>query len=304
MERNEPQLVAYYTATLSQHQQIRLYAQFLENITGNDERKEALQFGEEAGLNMKIITKQVVENIRNKPEDFDDYSTGLQKTITEKDKIKISALDWVLFDSNQAAEALTQCNALISYFLTLEKVDAAKAAFSKIPLSAIDNLLSIPDEEMPESIQRCIREHLCYKAYLDAHEAFNDWFKYFHHSRPVAPAALQENATFTEKVAYEHRVSQHKAETERWKLTVSHLAKSTKGKLYNVLLFPDGGWLNGSENPSHLRATCIPEIVLLLYSVLSESGEHTECVQLADILASEKYQLYKVCSKSEKLFTL
>lgn len=296
MKRNEAQLVAYYTATLEQEQQIKLYASFLENITDNEERKLALQYGEETGLNIKVITKTVVENIRNRSEDFDDYqnSGNLQTVITEKDKVKIAALDWVLFYPAQRAEAIIQCNALISYFLTLGKVDAAKAAFAKIPVNAIDTLLSIPDEEIPELVQRCIREHLCYKAYLDAHEAFNDWFKYFHHSRPVAPPALPENATFTEKVAHEHRVSQHKAEMERWKLTVTHLAKTARTKLYNVLLFPDGGWLNGSENPSHLRNTCIPESVLLLYSVLSESGQHTACIQLADIIASEKYQLYKV----------
>lgn len=219
---------------------------------------------------------------------------SFQKAITEKDQVKISALDWVLFYPSQSAEAIIQCNALISYFLTLNKVDAAKAAFAKIPLSAIDGLLSIPDEEMPESTQTCVREHLCYKAYLDAHESFNDWFKYFHHSRPVLPPALPENASFTEKVAHEHRVSQHKAESDRWKLTLSHLTKTVKTKLYNVLLFPDGGWLNNIDNSLHLRATCIPEIVLLLSSVLSESKEHTECIQLADILASEKYQLYKV----------
>ncbi|GLV32653.1 Nucleoporin 107kD [Carabus blaptoides fortunei] len=300
MQRNEAQLVAYYTATLEQEQQIKLYASFLENITDNEERKLGLQYGEETGLNIKLITKTVVENIRNRSEDFDDYqkSGNLQTIITEKDQVKIAALDWLLFYPAQRAEAIIQCNALISYFLTLGKVDAAKSAFAKIPINAIDTLLSIPDEEIPELVQRCIREHLCYKAYLDAHESFNDWFKYFHHSRPVTPPVLAENATFTEKVAHEHRVSQHKAETERWKLTITHLAKTARTKLYNVLLFPDGGWLNGSD-PSHLRHTCIPETVLLLYSVLSESGQHTDCIQLADILTSEKYQLYKVYSKTQ-----
>lgn len=76
------------------------------------------------------------------------------------------------------------------------------------------------------------------------------------------------------------------------------------------MLFPDGGWLVDSNNNSDepctpeevsrehqmekLRELCIPKITLLLHSVMSEMNEHTECIQLADLLASEQYKLYKV----------
>lgn len=213
--------------------------------------------------------------------------------MSQNDKTKISALDWVLFYPSQCAEAIYQSNTLISYFLVIGKLEAAKLAFAKIPLNFIDNILSSSDE-VPDYIHKWIREHLSYKAYLDAHEAFNDWFKYYHHSRPVKPAALNENASFPEKVAHEHKITQFNAETDRWKITVLHLAKTAKTMLYNVLLFPDGGWLTGADNADHLRAYCIPETVLLLYSVLSEMGDLEECLQLGDILAAERYGLYKV----------
>ena len=44
----------------------------------------------------------------------------------------------------------------------------------------------------------------------------------------------------------------------------------------------------------NLRKICIPKITLLLYTVMSEMNEHAECIKLADTLASEQYQLYKV----------
>lgn len=50
----------------------------------------------------------------------------------------------------------------------------------------------------------------------------------------------------------------------------------------------------GAKDADYLRTSCIPETVLLLYSVLSESGQHEECIQLADIIASEKHCIYKV----------
>lgn len=92
MERNEPQLVAYYTSTLSQHQQIRLYASFLENITDNEERKLALQYAQDAELNVKSITKQVVENIRNKPEDVKEFTASLQVRILSS--LVLLSIDW------------------------------------------------------------------------------------------------------------------------------------------------------------------------------------------------------------------
>lgn len=77
-----------------------------------------------------------------------------------------------------------------------------------------------------------------------------------------------------------------------------------------MLLFPDGGWLvdtkGGNDETStpedelmehqmeKLRELCIPKITLLLHTVMSEMNEHANCIQLADVLASEQHQLYKV----------
>lgn len=88
-----------------------------------------------------------------------------------------------------------------------------------------------------------------------------------------------------------------------------------KQLLFNVLLFPDGGWLVDSKSSNDepctpedelrehqlekLRELCIPKITLLLHSVMSEMNEHDGCIQLADILASEQHQLYKVRMNGE-----
>lgn len=46
-----------------------------------------------------------------------------------------------------------------------------------------------------------------------------------------------------------------------------------------------------------LRSICIPEIVLLLYKVLHVSKDFQGCIKLADDIASETRQLYKVYTK-------
>lgn len=91
--------------------------------------------------------------------------------------------------------------------------------------------------------------------------------------------------------------------------------------MYNILLFPDRGFLIDSDILDHkdfatdeeremwehreiqmeiLRKLCIPEIVLLLHKVLHLAGEYGMCINIIDQLASEKNQLY-LCFTKQKL---
>jgi len=289
---NETQLVAYYVSKLNTTSQVHFYAQHLESILEQEERKSALDYAEECGLDVLAVTKQIVENIRNRPEDV-DHTGHLQQHLTEADKIKISAIDWLIFYESQRAELVCQTNAIIFNFLTLSKIDAAQLAFNKIPNDAVRDVTA--EMEDNKEINVVVKEHLSYKAYLEANDAFNEWFKQVK-NKPVQPEDLPESAQFPEKVAHQHRLSQYKAEIERWKLTTSHLAKTAKTLLYNVLLFPEG-WLVGAKDAEHLRKMILPEVAFLLYSVLFESEAYEDCVQLADIIASEKHCLYKEFTK-------
>ncbi|XP_030749921.1 nuclear pore complex protein Nup107 [Sitophilus oryzae] len=295
MQMKETQLIAFYVNKLSPSKQVHMYAQYLENIIDYEERKISLEYADECGLDVMSVARQVVENIRKRPEEV-DKSGNLQQKITETDKFKISAIDWLIFYESQRIEALAQTNAIIFNFLTVGKLDAAQLAFNKIPSDSVKTIQS-EISESNEELNLIVKEYLSYKAYLEAYETFNEWFKQIK-NKPSEPEKLPETAHFPEKVAHEHRVSQFKAELERWKLTTNHLAKSAKGHLYNVLLFPDG-WLSGTKDAESLRKVILPEVTLLLYSVLSETKLYQECVQLADILATEAHGLYKEFTKDQ-----
>ncbi|KAJ8938224.1 hypothetical protein NQ318_007646 [Aromia moschata] len=295
MEANETQLIAYYIGKLNSNKQVNLYSEYLEKIVDNEERKSCLMYGESSGIDVLSVTKQIVENIRNLPYDIEP-SGHLQPKITNIDIYKIEALDWVLFYDHQRVEALIQTNALISSFLSLGKLDAAYLAIQKIPKNTVEKILSEGNES--EEVSQTVKQYFSFRAYLDASEAFNKWFKQYK-LKPLPPDDPSKNSQFAEKVAHQHKMSQYKADMERWKLTISHLAKNAKAMLYNVLLFPEG-WLVGAKEEDFLRSTCIPEVVLLLYLILFESKEYVECLQLVDIIASETQCIYKVYSK-EKL---
>ncbi|XP_043462655.1 nuclear pore complex protein Nup107 [Leptopilina heterotoma] len=322
----DPILVAYYAATLPQEDQVTNYAHFLEDVKQYEQRKKCLVAAEEANLNVEAITKLVVENIRVKNVELE--SLDLKGEITAADLEKIDALDWVLFYPNQREEALWQSNALMRCFLSSEKIDAARKTFNKIPNDTIEVLMSgYPNlgdtianltmtNSLPKKPSSSIREYMCYKAYLDAQEGFSEWFSHYHHGKPIPLEDLPTYATFTEKVAHDHKKAQYNSELERWKSTMAHQTKEVKQLLFNVLLFPDGGWLVDAHNNENdplspeeilrehqmekLRKLCIPKIALLLHTVMSEMNEHFECVQLADVLASEQYHLYNVFPR-EKL---
>lgn len=228
----DPILIAFYTATLPQEDQITIYASYLEGVKEHEQRKKCLRAAEDANLNVEAITKLVVENIRKKNIETDP--TDLKGTVTDADIEKVNALDWLLFYQSQKEEAIWQTNALIRYFLTNEKIDAARKAFNKIPADAIETVMSdypsinctLTNLTITNNLSKravsSIREYFCYKMYLDAQEGFSEWFSHFHHGKPTPLKELPAYATFTEKVAYDHRKTQYNVEMKRWKDTMQH----------------------------------------------------------------------------------
>lgn len=65
---------------------------------------------------------------------------------------------------------------------------------------------------------------------------------------------------------------------------------------------PEEGEVEGSSR-SHqlelLRQLCLPLICVLLHNVLHSTEQYKQCLQLADVISSEQYQLYKVFRKDE-----
>lgn len=130
VQMGDPILIAFYTATLPQEDQITNYASYLEGVAEHEQRRKCLRAAEDANLNVEAITKLVVQNIRKK--NINSDPTDLKGTITDADLEKIHALDWLIFYESQREEALWQTNALIRYFLSKEKIDAARKAFNKV----------------------------------------------------------------------------------------------------------------------------------------------------------------------------
>uniref|UniRef100_A0A4X2MD81 Nuclear pore complex protein n=1 Tax=Vombatus ursinus TaxID=29139 RepID=A0A4X2MD81_VOMUR len=243
----------------------------------------------------------------------EEVSVEVLKAYIQEDRLKIDVIDWLVFDPAQRAEALKQGNAIMRKFLASKKHEAAKEVFVKIPQDSIAEIYNQWEEQgmespLPAEDDNAIREYLCIRAYLEAHETFNEWFKHIN-SAPHKPTLIPQ-ASFTEKVAYEHKEKKYEMDYGIWKGHLDALTAEVKEKMYNVLLFVDGGWMvdvredaEEDHERAHqmvlLRRLCLPMMCFLLHTILHSTGQYQECLQLADMVSSDRHKLYAVFSKEE-----
>lgn len=307
-------LVASYVGQLPADLATAQYAAFLETVSQPELRPHCLQLATDASLDVSAITKLVVETVRERDDtEFTHHSHTLETGTTKDDQRKIDIIDWLLFDPAHRAEALKQSNAIMRKFLALQKHDAAKAVFSKVPEDSMREIYCQwsgvgQTTPLPAEDENAIREHLCIRAYLEAHEAFTDWFS--HSSSAPQKPTLAPEAKFTERVANEMREKEYQASLSAWSCRLDVLTEDVKERIYNVLLFVDGGWMVDNRQDSEpdtershqmaaLRSLCLPRLSFLLLSVLQNSSRHQEALRLADIISSDQHRLYQVFSKEE-----
>lgn len=311
----QAELVASYVGRLPPAIATAQYAAFLEGVAQPELRPRCLQLAADAGLDVFAVVKLVVETIRERDEgDFAHHSLTPDIGTTEDDQRKIDVIDWLLFDSAHRAEALKQSNAIMRKFLALQKHSAAKAVFSKVPEDSMREIygrwtVAAGDEPLPAEEENAIREHLCIRAYLEAHEAFTDWFSHSS-SAPQKPAPAPQ-AKFTERVANEMREREYQTSLSSWSCRLDVLTEDVKERIYNVLLFVDGGWMVDSRQEAELqdcershqmaslRSLCLPRLSFLLLSVLQNASRHQEALRLADIISSDQHRLHQVFSREE-----
>ncbi|KAJ8008866.1 hypothetical protein DPEC_G00082890 [Dallia pectoralis] len=316
MKEKQLDLIAFYVSHLPSDLATSQYAHFLEGVSESEQRQRCLELAREAGLDVAAVTKMVVENIRERdPEEFahHDLTPALDTGTSPEDQRKIDVIDWLVFDSAQRAEAMKQSNAIMRKFIACKKHDAAKEVFAKVPDDSVREIYRQWEEHgldtpLPAEDENAIREHLCIRAYLEAHEAFNEWFK--HMNSPPQKPSLPPQAKFTETVAFEMKEKEYQMEHENWSGRLDVLTEDIKERIYNVLLFVDGGWMvdvredaeedsERSHQMAMLRRLCLPMVTFLLLTVLQRTERHQESLRMADIIASDQHRLYEVFSKDE-----
>jgi len=306
MHKDQLDILPWYVARLNSEVQVPLYSQYLAGVTDSEDQALCLYLGSEVGLDMKSLVVAAVTSIR---------------ASTDSDaSAMVASLGWLSHDRGQAADLLYQANAVIRRLLALGQIELASQAARNIPKETLNRVVrawreKASDEELPGG---SVRQFLALKVYLDAQDAFSDWFDHFHRGQPKRPV-LGDNPTFTEKVAHEQREKQYYAELDRWRGGQVIQSRQAEEKLKVVLNFP-GGWLTDlqdkecdamdddvmetehakrKEEMDNLRSEILPQTVLLLHSVLHNTGQYKACVSLANLVVEEHTRNYTAFTKEK-----
>jgi len=313
--------VAWYTAQLPVETQIEMYASFLEAVLVDSDRRLALALAAENGLPIKAIKSRVVANIfAMEASDADAADEEEEEDVLVKRKI--DSLTWLVYDKGQRDEAVYMTNRLIRRLVATDKFEAAKAACDKMPEDSIPTINAHcrsagegeegegEEGELNATQSNAVAEYLCWQLYFRAKEAFSDWFEHFHKGKPVQPQ-LPDNPSFTERAAHGERTKQYAVDLERWQSNQEHQSREACDRLYAAITF-SGGWLvdqhgekegeDGEQEADqqrsleidYLRKLCLPQLVLLLHSVLHNTGQFKRALQIADLIAAEDHCLYQV----------
>ncbi|CAL8093351.1 unnamed protein product [Calicophoron daubneyi] len=241
-------LIADYTATLpSINMRIDWYSAFLTDITIPAERERCLTLASSAGFDIQRLTRAVVRLLRQRQPVpmFDPLSNGGAMTLvdstlstglasllqeeklgklTETDRMRILAMDWLFYDPRQRGEALVVANSLLRVFVAMNCLKAAQQVLSKLPLGTLGHAKMICTNLGPPIwLLNTIREHECLVMYLDSQEAFADWFKQAHSKRPIAPPDTGTSVSnvygtrgLTQRLQAEEAKKSYEAQLERW----------------------------------------------------------------------------------------
>ncbi len=294
MNTNHVQQVAWYVAQLRHNVQVELYSTFLARLIHEADKRLALALAVENGLPIQDILSEVVRKIHEDESDAD-----------EEIPRKINALEWLLYDPKQVDEALERGNLLIRKLKATGKDEFAVQTFEKIPSNATQTLLqNFEETDLPRKQDLIMKEYLSWSAYFAATSGFDRWWQHYNKEKPKMPSKANESQHLTKQVTLEKQAKQYNINLEQWKVTQESLAKEAHDKLMVVLTFSDG-WLGQPEDDqalNYLRKLCIPQVILLLHTILHTTEQFREAMALADLVADETYGLYE-CFHKENMRT-
>lgn len=296
------EIIAYYVSQLPTELQINRYSKFLQTITDNKVRQLLLKLAKERNMNVQAITQNIVDLLSRKssnqlldtttnlPIDETGLSTTafLGKTselftfrtgqvLTEEDRTRINAIDWICYDSVQRFKLLEYANLTMRHFLfDRQNFEATQSIYAKVPKDALNVVLGQYNfnttigqsieanfqqmiDNLPMHVTNTIKEYLCFKEYIEAVNLYNDWFDFFHKDKPIKPmpkfdldqaqlsqqqSGMDKSNVFAERISYDYQLKQYEDLLVRWNSKAKIYCEKARSKFMGLLKFPFGGWMH------------------------------------------------------------
>ncbi|VDN99304.1 unnamed protein product [Rodentolepis nana] len=282
VERRFPLVASYISKLSTSVRQTRWYASFLSSLKKVEDRHQCLDYAENAGLDVKRITRAVIRIVRRRFDEqenigaedkaiagpflkpsqtkvTDIVSSDMVPYLTQLDKVRIAALDWLAHDRGQRGELLVLANSLMRLFIAIKKLGAARAVLERLPIALVDQLkvkllqaeeaygTEVAKAAVPPWLANSIREHVCLVNYLQAMESFDQW--YLHRSsKPNPPLSTNNSASsafisLAERVAVEEAQKNYQDRLDCWSHEAELYTTSLVKQLESLLSYESPGWL-------------------------------------------------------------
>ncbi|KAF1330082.1 Nuclear pore complex protein, partial [Globisporangium splendens] len=310
VKHRQLQLVPVYASRLPYPGAVEIYVQVLATVEDTLERemvvKRILQYSDMEVLStvLQIAVDRMCEEYRQTVEDQKQASFASTSVATSAiDMRRMRTIEYLCFYNEHRAEALCRANILARQFVKEGKFSALHQLFAEIvpedSIGIIDLHRGIQTKGDHE-IDLCIRELLCWKAYIRACTHYDSWRNCV--GNAVSWTLYSEEKEFLPELMY-------------------HVSRATTG-LLEALHFENGWLMQCSEvedDDAVIRQLCLPLLVFNLHYMQLESARiimrlsfypedaklqlarplMEKSLEVADVVADEHYGVYNALSQNE-----
>ncbi|KAG2182397.1 hypothetical protein INT43_007327 [Umbelopsis isabellina] len=276
------QLVALYCSKLSNsHLQAEVFADFLNGFDGDrSERALLVEVGEHHQLDMKQILRNLYQKSAKafmQKQPVARSRVGLMNDSVSPETLRhIRTLEWLTFERQLYADAITQTNNMIRHFLAQGDIKAAQIVFTVIPASVISSVLAEPISN-GINLTTVVKELRLHDTLVDIWGLYNLW-ETLRAKRPAKDDTLESLRAYRD-----------------WASQYEQLSINLVNKLQYIIR---SNWCRSADDPDQiipntvLREMYIPELVLNLHQILYYThdllpGHLEKSLQISDMVADD-----------------
>ncbi|KAL0479844.1 nucleoporin Nup107 [Acrasis kona] len=290
-------LVPYYTRFISNvHIRNKAFAAFIYDLNVDAKMKKKIYKQAAAcGLDMNAIIKELITRSLES-----DRSTLIIQWMDHPDRY-VDALVYanilirdLIRDESKGVEPILD-------LIRLLPQDIMEVVGDHLQ-SVMERTGEISDKQVQQ--RQALHEQASYRKYLSALDTFKQFDAHQPPHQPKWIHAQQDVGMLvpSEGIEYKLQKEAYDNELQSWKQQHAQLARAASEQVKSMLEFvsradsneePAGDYLN------NFKQYCIPNGVFMLCRIYQSVGSHSECLDLAEFVADEAYQLYKWFTKKE-----
>lgn len=297
-----------YCRYLPRNERIEQYALFLTSLAASDRAEYLAKAKEAFPEDVMDISRALMDKINNGGSTITEAIAGTTSRAGWSDNDKIQAV-LCFFDQCFEAdsskqtfrEGMQRANKLFRFFVGLDTTSGGGGGGGMELASALKDLpLSALKETKLFRVSGCEREFLSWQDYFKCHGDYAQWSAHFYRKpQYIGPASITgspDSLTLAQQKAVAEARTTFKNDFKQWNDIHKRLYRNALSH-FTATLTRAGGFLNNNDLPEDeqelepLKRKCVPELVVLMNRMATQTEDHQKSVELADLIADEDHQV-------------